>query len=108
MSSASFVSAESERTDVDLQAAQPHTSIPTPASGAKTKSPRTQKAPLYSYRDVTYAVEGPGKMTLTPRRVYVATEDDADLWVPKLRGPIGFDMEWPFEKETNINYATAL
>ncbi|KAG9046221.1 hypothetical protein FS837_004853 [Tulasnella sp. UAMH 9824] len=110
MSSASFASAESERTDVDLQADRPHSSIPrmTPAPRAKDKNPEKQKLPLYSYRDVAYAVEGPGKITLTPQRVYVATEDDADTWVPKLRGPIGFDLEWPFDKETDINYTTAL
>lgn len=108
MSSSSFAPAQAERTD--LLGDRPRSSIPrtTPAPIVKKKNPRTQQLPLYSYRDVTYAVEGPGKITLTPQRVYVVTEEDADTWVPRLRGPIGFDLEWPFDKETNINYTTAL
>ncbi|KIO25514.1 hypothetical protein M407DRAFT_25114 [Tulasnella calospora MUT 4182] len=54
---------------------------------------RTKPLPLYSYRDVSYAVEGPDKITRTPQRVYIVTEEDADK-------VIGFDIEWPYDNKT--------
>lgn len=87
--SASFAGAHSQHNN--LQAHRPNNS-----RLARTKSAphvvvdnsdrRTTQLPQYSYRDVTYAVPGTDKITLTPQRVYIATEEDTNTWVKRLQG----------------------
>ncbi|KAG8979844.1 hypothetical protein FRB90_007885, partial [Tulasnella sp. 427] len=68
----------------------------------------TKSLPIYSYRDVAYAVEGVDQVTRTPRRVYITTEKEANHWVLKLKGVIGFDMEWPCKSDSNISGKTSM
>ncbi|KAI0063662.1 ribonuclease H-like protein [Artomyces pyxidatus] len=43
-----------------------------------------------------------------PTVLYIDTEEEANEQVVKLRGPIGFDLEWPYDSRTEISGRVAL
>ncbi|KAG8918419.1 hypothetical protein FRC00_012502 [Tulasnella sp. 408] len=105
---ASFAAPRNQQNNLQAARAQKPLSRTQSAPVVTDNRWRTEPLPFYSYRDVAYAVEGPDKTSRTPQRVYVVTEEDADKWVPKLTGVIGFDMEWPYDPKTEVSGKTSM
>ncbi|KAG8948399.1 hypothetical protein FRC04_009769 [Tulasnella sp. 424] len=104
----SFASPRNQRNNLQAARSQKPVSRAQSTSLVVDRYWLTKPLPFYSYRDVTYAVEGPDKITRTPQRVYIVTEEEANEWVPKLRGVIGFDMEWPYNAVTDVSGKTSM
>lgn len=123
---ASFAAPRNQQNNLQAARAQKSVSRTQSAPVLTDNRWRTERLPFYSYRDVAYAIEGPDKITRTPQRIYVVTEEDADKWVSKLTGcgvfwksaatsdsdllcrVIGFDMEWPYDPKTKISGKTSM